>query len=195
MLLIPIPGELNKLVSIDVQMACELMLPSYPTMLPSSGQLELYIFFLCCLVSLDLLIYPLRVPDCLQDLIKTFKPTSDPAKRGTPSYDKTIAQEMHFDLTVAKCSLLIDTLSHTLVSFLDPSFERLFVAFSSMTSLGSGAVPSVHSLALCISQTYQDAGGPGAVFGALSMLQAVGSMIIGVSHFLALLERNLSSRL
>ncbi|KZS92595.1 hypothetical protein SISNIDRAFT_122114 [Sistotremastrum niveocremeum HHB9708] len=137
-----------------------------------TAQLSYYVSF----VGAARAVYLLLV---LPYLIKTFKPTSDPTKRGTPAYDKTIAKEMHFDLTVAKCSLIIDMFSHSLVSLLDPSFERLFVAFSSMTSLGSGAVPSVHSLALCISQTYQDAGGPGAVFGALSMLQAVGSMIIG----------------
>jgi len=73
----------------------------------------------------------------------------------------------------------------------------MFVAASSLTGLGSGAVPAIHSLALCMMQVRaldakaaaagqqevdsQDGEGTGALFGALAVLQAVGQMILGVS--------------
>ena len=80
--------------------------------------------------------------------------------------------------------------------------QALFVTASSLTGFGSGAVPAVHSLALCMLQVRtldaaacnvdgEDANlveskeeGTGALFGAFAVLQAVGQMIIGVSFFL-----------
>lgn len=79
--------------------------------------------------------------------------------------------------------------------------QALFVAASSLTSFGSGAVPAVHSLALCMLQvrTLDTAAcsvdgeganlveskeeGTGALFGAFAVLQSVGQMILGVSFF------------
>lgn len=69
--------------------------------------------------------------------------------------------------------------------------QALFVLATSLGSLGSGAVPAIQSLALCILQVRAlDAGaagtpgketGVGQLFGALAVLQTVGQMIIGVS--------------
>jgi len=74
--------------------------------------------------------------------------------------------------------------------------QAMFVAASSLSGLGSGAVPAIHSLALCMMQVRaldakaaaaagevdsKDEGGTGALFGALAVLQAVGQMILGVS--------------
>ena len=75
--------------------------------------------------------------------------------------------------------------------------QALFVAASSLTGLGSGVIPAVHSLALCMLQVRtldaaacrdsEDANsveskeeGTGALFGAFAVLQAVGQMILGV---------------
>lgn len=69
----------------------------------------------------------------------------------------------------------------------EPS-QALFVLATSLASLGSGAVPAIHSLALCILQARAlDAGETdggaeaGSLFGALAVLQAVGQMILAVS--------------
>ena len=78
----------------------------------------------------------------------------------------------------------------------------MFVLASSLSSMGSGVVPAVHSLALCLLQVrgMDDAaignaagedpdvvetreGGTGALFGAFAVLQAVGQTILGVSFF------------
>lgn len=74
----------------------------------------------------------------------------------------------------------------------------MFVAASALGSMGSGVVPAVHSLALCMLQvrsldaaTSNDGAdasmvehreeGSGALFGAFAVLQTVGQMILGVS--------------
>ena len=80
--------------------------------------------------------------------------------------------------------------------------QALFVMASSLTSLGSGVIPAVHSLALCMLQVRAlDAAaacsvdgedvsleskeeGTGALFGAFAVLQAVGQAIVGVSFYL-----------
>lgn len=139
----------------------------------------------------------------------------------------TLAQlghEISFDLILTRCSLLIDVLSHSLVAILpapvnatdiqatmyalgtqgDAAFNRsqaLFVCASSLNGMGSGAVPAIHSLALCMIQVRalnaralgpdgqpvavegareHEEEGTGALFGALAVLQAVGQMILGV---------------
>jgi hypothetical protein len=137
----------------------------------------------------------------------------------------TLAQlghEIGFDLILTRCSLLIDIISHSLVAILpapintadvqmklralgtpgDDSFNRsqaMFIVSSSLNGMGSGAVPAIHSLALCMIQVRalnartigadgQPSGaeeaheeeGTGALFGALAVLQAVGQMILGV---------------
>lgn len=118
-----------------------------------------------------------------------------------------MAQEIQFDLFITRCSITIDILSHTLVTLSpmptykiheldfststrqskEPS-QALFVLATSLASLGSGAVPAIHSLALCILQARAlDAGETdggaeaGSLFGALAVLQAVGQMILAVS--------------
>lgn len=73
------------------------------------------------------------------------------------------------------------------------SSQTLFVVASWMQSLGAGATPAMQSLALCIVQARSllaaEAGqstaavdaGTGSLFGALSVLQAAGQMVLGVS--------------
>jgi hypothetical protein len=121
-----------------------------------------------------------------------------------------LGQEIKFDLMLARCSLMMDVISHSLVTILpSPSlrahsvdqsndFKRsqaMFVGASSLNGLGSGALPAIHSVALCMMQVraldakaaadgqqeVKDEEGAGALFGALAVLQAVGQMILGVS--------------
>ncbi|KAF9485211.1 MFS general substrate transporter [Pholiota conissans] len=133
-----------------------------------------------------------------------------------------LGHEIGFDLVLTRCSLLIDVISHSLVAILpapintadvrakfmalatpgDSAFnssQAMFVVASSLNGMGSGAVPAIQSLALCIMQVRalnarsvgangQPSGaseeaheeeGTGALFGALAVLQAVGQMILG----------------
>ena len=118
-----------------------------------------------------------------------------------------LAREIKFDLFLTRCSFMIDLLSNAFVmlspmpsykihgfdaasSHSKESSQALFVLATSLSSLGSGALPAIQSLALCILQVRAlDAGeanggrdeGVGSLFGALAVLQAAGQMILGVS--------------
>jgi hypothetical protein len=99
----------------------------------------------------------------------------------SPDYPRILAREMHFDILIAKVSLILDVLAHLLVVIVDPAKEPLFIVASFMTSFGGGVNPSLQSLALCLNQSQEEKAGSGEVLGAISFLMAIGSWIIGVS--------------
>jgi len=130
-----------------------------------------------------------------------------------------LGQEIGFDLLLTRLSLIIDILSQTLIIlFSAPALEvhnrslmqtitgqisfarrqAMFVVASSLVCMGSGVVPAVHSLALCMLQVRtldaaavdgEDANvetreeGTGALFGAFAVLQTVGQTILGPMIF------------
>lgn len=156
---------------------------------------------------------------CFADIIAALKPkvmhAAAPPSTATTNGKKpkptkaNLAQEIKFDLILTRCSFMIDLLSHIFVMLSPmPSYkihglhaghlsrrskepsQALFVLATSLSSLGTGAVPAIQSLALCILQVRAlDTGeanggkeeGIGTLFGALAVLQAVGQMILGVS--------------
>ena len=161
------------------------------------------------------------------NMVQQPQPKQQPLQKGKkPKPTRAqLGREIGFDLVLTRFSLMIDIISQTLVIlFPTPAFtddyisllktdqgrmgfaksQALFVAASSLSGLGSGAVPAMHSLALCILQvrtlnaaTYgvdgEDANlleskeeGTGALFGAFAVLQAVGQMILGVGFFYAI---------
>jgi len=143
------------------------------------------------------------------------------SKGKIPKLTRTqLGQEIGFDLLLTRFSLMIDILSQTLVILCPaPGFTRdhislmkkdqgqmslasseaLFVMASSLSGLGSGMVPAVHSLALCMLQVRAldaaacsidgedgnsvEEAGAGALFGAFAVLQAVGQTILGPMIF------------
>lgn len=122
----------------------------------------------------------------------TSKPSTVPpaGKKPKPTLGQ-IAKEMNFDLILLRSSFFIECVSHTLVSFIPPTAGAgPFVAFTTLSCLGTGVIPAVNSLALCILQMQSEAsaaaGGPpqdttnvGRLFGALASIQCVGQMILG----------------
>ncbi|EIN14738.1 MFS general substrate transporter [Punctularia strigosozonata HHB-11173 SS5] len=115
--------------------------------------------------------------------ISTFKPK--PAKITSES----LAKEMAFDLALVRVSLVIDILSNALVALV-PSTPALFTFLSVLSGFGSGVVPALQSLALCIvqrsetfaaadSKTVSPGAGKGQLFGAMASVQAIGQQIIG----------------
>lgn len=137
-----------------------------------------------------------------------------------------LGREIAFDLTLTRWSLVIDIVANALItlapapsyhvhdafrhhkgfSFTMPQMsnaqsQALFVLASSMNSLGSGSIPAVHSLALCLMQVRaldtgtaaveaeevvvdsETAVGTGSLFGAFAVLQSVGQMILGPMLF------------
>ncbi|KAI0326045.1 hypothetical protein GY45DRAFT_161821 [Cubamyces sp. BRFM 1775] len=146
-------------------------------------QLSYYISFMGFSRALHLLLI-------LPFLIATFKPKPKPTQTPvTPANGQSnkpakpaataLAKEMHFDLSLIRGSLLIDLLSHSLVA-LSPAHasQALFVGATSLSSFGAGLVPAMNSLALCIMQGRGE-DDTGKLFGAFSVLQAIGQMILG----------------
>ncbi|KAI0654641.1 major facilitator superfamily domain-containing protein [Cubamyces menziesii] len=146
-------------------------------------QLSYYISFMGFSRALHLLLI-------LPFLIATFKPKPKPAQmpvtpaNGQPNKamkpaPTALAKEMRFDLSLIRGSLLIDLLSHSLVA-LSPAHasQALFVGATSLSSFGAGLVPATNSLALCIMQARGE-DDTGKLFGAFSVLQAIGQMILG----------------
>ena len=143
-------------------------------------------------------------------LISRFKPKAETRASALPGVSASLARvigkprptlthlrnEMSFDILLVRASLCIDFFSHFFV-FMSPASAgpAFFVLFTSMNSLGAGVHPAVSSIALCVLQmrqyaremagenVLQDDGGAGRLFGALSVLQALGQFILGVSVF------------
>lgn len=126
-------------------------------------------------------------------IISTFKPKRKPTNTTLQAGNAvkpnaiTLAKEMRFDISLIRGSLLIDLFSHSVVAFAatdagPAAGQALFVGATSMNAFGAGLVPAVNSLALCILQSRGETD-TGKLFGAFSVLQAVGQMILGVRTF------------
>ena len=105
----------------------------------------------------------------LKVIISTFKPklkpkatqqasavkSADGKKKPRPTPTQ-LANEMRFDVRLARGSYMIDILSHTLVTFsstaMTTTAQFSFVGYTSLSSLGAGVVPALQSLALCVIQ-------------------------------------------
>ncbi len=123
-------------------------------------------------------------------IISTFKPKAKPsqpsaqaANTGKPN-GTSLANEMRFDIALIRGSLLIDLFSHSIVALSSPeggpaSGQALFVGATGLNSFGAGLIPAVNSLALSIMHS-RGVTDTGKMFGAFSVLQATGQMIVGV---------------
>lgn len=110
--------------------------------------------------------------------------TSGPSS-GPSSAD--LQHSISFDLAIMRSSLFLDILSHTLVSLPLTTTSVSFTGLTVISSFASGMLPAGQSLAICIMQRNGfGEEGLGALFGAISALQAVGQMILGVRVILAL---------
>ncbi|TFK75207.1 MFS general substrate transporter [Pluteus cervinus] len=154
-------------------------------------------------------------------IIETFKPRPKVTKKVAsliqtgqkpPPSQAHLAREISFDLAVTRFSLLVDMLSNALVTLVPPPSykahhsslssasrtdqsakhsQALFVLATALSSLGSGTLPAIQSLCLCIMQfrglesaalgdtSVQVAEvNTGKLFGGLAVLQAAGQMIM-----------------
>lgn len=152
-------------------------------------------------------------------MVQQPQPEQQPLKKPKPTRAQ-LSQEIGFDLLLIRSSLTIEILSHALVIlFPAPAptdnlslmpkgqgqlsyakSQAMFVAATSLTALGSGTTPAIHSMALCMLQVRatnaaacrvdgEDANlveeeGAGGLFGAFGVVQAVAQTILGVSVFL-----------
>ncbi|KAF5369159.1 hypothetical protein D9615_009966 [Tricholomella constricta] len=107
-------------------------------------------------------------------LSSTTSASSEP--NSTP---KTVTKELHspaFDLRLAHASLFIEVISYTFLAIAPTAL--FFTVFSMLASMGAGLNPALQSVALAM---YRRRGGTesGRLFGALSVIQALSSQILG----------------
>ena len=93
---------------------------------------------------------------------------------------------MRFDKALIGGSLILDLLSHSLVSLSPDNYgpysgQALFVGATPLSCFGAGLIPAVNSLALCVMQSRGETD-TGRMFGAFSLVQAIGQTIVGVRH-------------
>jgi hypothetical protein len=88
---------------------------------------------------------------------------------------------------MTRLAILLDITSHTLVASPLTQSSAVFCAFTGLSSVAATAVPITQSLALSLfnRSPANVQMGVGALFGAMSALQAVGQMIVGVCPFLS----------
>ncbi|KAF9223663.1 hypothetical protein BS17DRAFT_781014 [Gyrodon lividus] len=128
----------------------------------AAEQLSYYISFMGAARAFHLLFI-------LPFLLSTFKPIRTAVSSAVlaPAIPKAkltkshLFYDIHFDLLVARCSMLVDFCSHSLVVLCplpsnDPSSawwsQPMFVGATSLACAGAGMMPVVQSLALCILQ-------------------------------------------
>ena len=121
-------------------------------------------------------------------VILTFKPKKPVAVPGHPvtpaAANAALAEAMRFDKALIGGSLILDLLSHSLVSLSPDNYgpysgQALFVGATTLSCFGAGLIPAVNSLALCIMQSRGETD-TGRMFGAFSLVQAIGQTIVGV---------------
>ncbi|GAA5882021.1 hypothetical protein JCM1840_000403 [Sporobolomyces johnsonii] len=107
------------------------------------------------------------------------RPTGEGLEEEGKRWDKEqrwlrIVHDSHFDLHLARLSLLLDVLGFLAFSLFSHRIP-LFLFATALQSLGSGASPAIQSLALAHS-TPRDAG---RLFASLSVVQSLASQVVG----------------
>ena len=120
--------------------------------------------------------------------------------RPTPQISpEAIAADISFDLNLARASLFVDGLSYALIVYVGSRSSTIFISATLLAvsilhrccvimaepryqAFGGGAFPAMQSAALCLLPNSQEE--VGKLFGAISMLQAMGASILSVSLFI-----------
>lgn len=119
-------------------------------------------------------------------VVKVFKPKVkvDTAASEENALDASLAvgvlrtpqtlADSKFDLTIMRLSWAVDIVCYAGLSFVEPA--AVFVALSAVISIGSAAGAAMNSLALNLLDSQREAG---ALFGAMSVVQAISSSFLG----------------
>jgi hypothetical protein len=103
----------------------------------------------------------------------TAPPVADASVVEQQTDTRTVITTSRLDLITARSSLIIEAIGLFLLSLNFPAFA--FVLISIMLTLGTGTSPALNSLALAL---LPDKSSTGRLFGALSVLHALGSSLL-----------------
>ncbi|KAG1756634.1 major facilitator superfamily domain-containing protein [Suillus paluster] len=125
---------------------------------------------------------PVQLPTAPDEPLRDLPSRSHP---GRPNAAKTqTSSPSHspkFDLNLARFSILIDIIAFVIMAF--ASNGLLFACGATLQSLGAGYMPGVQAFALDVYSRRGGKGEAGKLFGAMSVVQALGSQIMGPALF------------
>ncbi|KAL4246070.1 hypothetical protein ABKN59_003276 [Abortiporus biennis] len=126
---------------------------------------------------------PIQLPSEPDEPLQPTSPSSSPSPSSPSSKPSSSSQQHHtlsFDLKLAKFSLFTEMLAYSAMPFAKHPIP--FTILSMITCLGTSFSPAAQSVALGL---YTQRGGKevGKLFGAMSVMQALGSQIIGPALF------------
>ncbi|EIM91192.1 uncharacterized protein STEHIDRAFT_50128, partial [Stereum hirsutum FP-91666 SS1] len=179
----------------------------------SAEQLSYYISFvggaraICLLFVLPTIISyfkPKPVPTPITVAVADGASTLTSTAAAATTAEEALHHSITFDLTLGRLSLVLDILSHTLVSLPISDSSLRFAGLTVISCFASGMHPAAQSLAVCIMQrqalrgvgeegdddghesgqggqrtTKKKVEGMGPLFGGVAALQAMGQMILG----------------
>ncbi|KAG1754617.1 major facilitator superfamily domain-containing protein [Suillus lakei] len=120
---------------------------------------------------------PVKLPTTPDEPLQNLSSRSYPSRKNnsTPSYSP------QFDLNLARISVVFDILAFMTMIF--ASNGLVFACGATLQSLGAGYSPAIQAFALEVYSRKGGKGEAGKLFGAISVVQALGSQILGPALF------------
>jgi MFS family permease len=113
----------------------------------------------------------LQLPTIPDEPLQDLPSSSDPTRWNTVNTPSS-SHSSKLDLTIARVSLVVDIIALLIMMF--ASDGLLFVCGSILQSLGVGYSPAVQAFALEVYNRRGGKGEAGKLFGAISVMQALG---------------------
>ncbi|KAG2157241.1 major facilitator superfamily domain-containing protein [Suillus clintonianus] len=120
---------------------------------------------------------PVQLPITPDEPLQNLSPQTHLSKKN----DTTSSHSPNFDLNLARISVVLDILAFVTMIF--ASNGLVFSCGAALQSLGAGFSPAVQAFALDVYSRRGGKGEAGRLFGAISVVQALGSQILGPALF------------
>ncbi|KAG1827151.1 major facilitator superfamily domain-containing protein [Suillus subaureus] len=121
---------------------------------------------------------PVQLPTAPDEPLQNLSSQTHPSRQNNA---KPPSHSSKFDLNLARISVVLDILAFVIMIF--ASNGLVFASGSILQSLGAGYSPAVQAFALDVYNRRGGKGEAGRLFGAISVVQALGSQILGPAMF------------
>jgi MFS family permease len=121
---------------------------------------------------------PVQLPTAPNEPLQNLSSQTHPSRQNNT---RLPSHSPKFDLNLARISVVLDILAFVTMIFASSSL--VFASGAILQSLGAGYSPAVQALALDIYSRRGGKGEAGKLFGAISVVQALGSQILGPALF------------
>lgn len=121
---------------------------------------------------------PVKLPTAPDEPLQNLSSQTHPNRHNN---DRPPSHSPKFDLNLARISVVLDILAFVIMIF--ASDGLVFTSGAILQSLGAGYSPAVQAFALDVYNRRGGKGEAGRLFGAISVVQALGSQILGPALF------------